>query len=59
MELKRKKELLEALKTIPDYRVDTGKIKYPLHEVLFMTLFALIQGNTIIPQEYQTTFYKV
>ena len=46
MELKRKKELLEALKTIPDYRVDTGKIKYPLHEVLFMTLFALIQGNT-------------
>ena len=46
MELKRKKELLEALKTIPNYRVDTGKIKYPLHEVLFITLFALIQGNT-------------
>ena len=46
MELQRKKELLEALKKIPDYRVDTGKIKYPLHEVLFMTLFALIQGST-------------
>jgi len=26
--------------------VDTGKIEYPLHEVLFMTLFALIKGNT-------------
>ena len=42
----RKKELLQALKTIPDYRVDTGKIEYPLHEVLFMTLFALLKGNT-------------
>ena len=26
--------------------MDTGKIEYPLHEVLFMTLFALIKGNT-------------
>jgi len=40
------KQLLEAIKTIPDYRVDTGKIEYPLHEVLFMTLFALLKGNT-------------
>jgi len=40
-----KKELLEQLKTIPDYRVDTGKIEYPLHEILFMTLFALLKGN--------------
>jgi len=37
---------LVALKNIPDYRVDTGKIEYPLHEVLFITLFALIKGNT-------------
>ena len=44
--MRRKKELIEALKTIPDYRVDTGKIEYPLHEVLFMTLFALLKGNT-------------
>jgi predicted transposase YbfD/YdcC len=42
----RKRELLQALKTIPDYRVDIGKIEYPLHEVLFMTLFALLKGNT-------------
>jgi len=44
--MKRKKELLKALKTIPDYRVDIGKIEYLLHEVLFMTLFALLKGNT-------------
>ncbi len=42
----RTKELLEDLKKIPDYRVDIGKIEYPLHEVLFMTLFALLKGNT-------------
>jgi len=40
------KALLESLKTIPDYRVDTGKIEYPLHEVLFMVIFALLKGNT-------------
>ena len=45
MKLKKKKKLLEQLKTIPDYRVDTGKIEYPLHEILFMTLFALLKGN--------------
>ena len=32
------KALLESLKTIPDYRVDTGKIEYPLAEVLFITI---------------------
>lgn len=37
---------MQALKTIPDYRVDTGKIEYPLPEILFMTLFALLKGNT-------------
>ncbi|MDQ7061182.1 MAG: transposase family protein [Sulfurimonas sp.] len=36
---------MNALKKIPDYRVDIGKIEYPLHEVLFMTLFALLKGN--------------
>ena len=40
------KELIELLKTIPDYRVDVGKIKYPLAEVLFMVIFALLKGNT-------------
>lgn len=45
MKLKKKKKLLEQLKTIPDYRVDTGKIEYPLHEVLFMVLFGLLKGQ--------------
>ena len=40
------KALLESLKTIPDYRVDIGKIEYPLAEVLFMMIFALLKGNT-------------
>ena len=40
------KALVELLKTIPDYRIDIGKIKYPLEEVLFMVIFALLKGNT-------------
>jgi len=40
------KALLKSLKTIPDYRVDIGKIQYPLAEVLFMVIFALLKGNT-------------
>ncbi|WOE69022.1 hypothetical protein RZR97_05330 [Hydrogenimonas thermophila] len=40
------KALLESLKTIPDYRVVIGKIQYPLAEVLFMVIFALLKGNT-------------
>lgn len=40
------KTLLESLKTIPDYRIDIGKIQYPLAEVLFMVIFALLKGNT-------------
>ena len=42
------KELIESLKTIPDYRVDVGKIKYPLEEVLFMVIFALLTDVTHI-----------
>jgi len=44
MKLKKKKQLLEQLKSIPDFRVDKYKILYPLHNVLFMTLFALLKG---------------
>ena len=43
---------MEDLKTIPDFRVDTGKIEYPLYEVLFMTLFSLIKGNTTFKDIY-------
>ena len=47
-----------ALKAIPDYRVDTGKIEYPLDEVLFMTLFAIIKGNTTFKDIYSWMMYN-
>ena len=50
--------MLEALKNIPDYRVDTGKIEYPLHEVLFMTLFALLKGNTTFKDIFSWMTYN-
>ena len=31
------KALVESLRTIPDYRVDIGKIQHPLAEVLFIS----------------------
>lgn len=46
MKLKKQKLLLLQLKTVKDFRVDKHKILYPLHEVLFLTLFALLKGNT-------------
>ncbi|QOP43219.1 ISAs1 family transposase [Sulfurimonas sediminis] len=58
MKLTRTKALLESLKSIPDYRVDTGKIEYPLHEVLFMTLFALIKGNTTFKDIFSWMIYN-
>jgi predicted transposase YbfD/YdcC len=43
--MKNKNKLLEEFKQIPDYRVDKHKIQYQLHEILFMTLCALLQGQ--------------
>ena len=40
----KKKELLKELEKISDFRVDKHKIEYPLHEILFMTLFGLLKG---------------
>jgi predicted transposase YbfD/YdcC len=47
MKLKHKKQLLEKLKGMTDIRKHSYKIVYPLHEVVFMTLFAMIRGNVI------------
>ena len=58
IKLIRTKSLLESLKSIPDYRVDIGKIEYPLHEVLFMTLFALIKGNTTFKDIFSWMIYN-
>ena len=44
MKMKKKKELFKALKEVPDFRVDKHKIEYPLHEVLFMSLFGILKG---------------
>ena len=46
MKLKNKNRLFERFKSIPDFRTHKHKIKYPLAETLFMTIFALLQGNT-------------
>ena len=52
------KALVESLKTIPDYRIDIGKIKYPLEEVLFMVIFALLKGNTKFKEIYGWMVYN-
>ena len=57
-EYKKAKELLKSLETVPDYRVDIGKIKYPLSEVLFMVLFALLKGNTKLKDVYTWMIYN-
>ncbi len=40
-----KKRLLKRLATVEDFRIHTGKIIYPLSEVLFMTLLGLLKGK--------------
>ena len=46
------KEIIESLRTIPDYRVDIGKIKHLLVEVLFTVIFTLLKGNTKFKEIY-------
>ena len=36
--------MLKELEKISDFRVDKHKVEYPLHEILFMTLFGLLKG---------------
>jgi hypothetical protein len=44
MKIDKKVELLKQLKTLTDFRKDEHKIEYPLHEVIFMSLFGLLKG---------------
>jgi len=46
MKYLQKKKLLKQLETIKDFRRHREKIIYPLSEILFMTLFSLIKGDT-------------
>jgi CRISPR/Cas system endoribonuclease Cas6 (RAMP superfamily) len=45
MKIDKKVKLLEQLKTITDFRKDKHKIEYPLHEIIFRSLFGLLKGN--------------
>lgn len=45
MKIEKKVALLKQLETLTDFRKDEHKIEYPLHEVIFMALFALLKGN--------------
>jgi len=47
MKLKYKKQLIEKLKGMTDVRKHQHKIQYLLHEIVFMTLFAIMKGNVI------------
>ena len=44
MKLKNKKRLFEEFKSIPDFRTHKHKVQFPLEEIVFMSLFALLQG---------------
>jgi len=44
MKIKNKRKLLSELKKVSDFRVDEYKIKYPLYEIVFMTLFGMLKG---------------
>jgi len=58
MKLREKKKLLKALDTIPDFRKHEEQIKYPLSEILFMSLFALIKGDVTFDDiHFSISFY--
>ena len=45
MKIRQKKRLLNLLEGIEDFRRHRDQIVYPLSEILFMSLFALLKGN--------------
>ncbi len=67
MKIDKKVELLKQLRTLTDFRKDEHKIEYPLHEVIFMSLFGLLKGfvtykdlNTWMQyQEHNEIFKKI
>ncbi|HIP14818.1 MAG TPA: hypothetical protein EYG74_04945 [Sulfurimonas autotrophica] len=61
MKIEKKAVLLEQLKILTDFRKDKHKIEYPLHEIIFMSLFGLLKGfvtlaSFIPPQKEMTLF---
>ena len=58
MKMKQKKKLLLQLKSIPDFRVDKHKIKYPLEQILFLTLLALLRGAVTFKEIHDWMFFN-
>ena len=50
MKLRRKKGLLKQLSEIEDFRKHREQIVYPLHEILFLTIFGLLKGYVAFSQ---------
>jgi len=50
MKFRQKKELLKQLKTLPDFRKHDGKIIYPLSNVLFMSILAMLKGKQTLDE---------
>jgi hypothetical protein len=46
MKIKQKKRLLKEFEKLTDFRTHFYKIKYKLSEILFMSVFALLKGNS-------------
>ena len=44
MKIRQKKKLLKQLENIEDFRRHREQIVYPLHEILFLSLFGLLKG---------------
>ena len=58
MKLRQKKKLLKALEDIEDFRRHRDQIVYPLSEILFMALFALIKGDTTFSEIHFTMSFN-
>jgi len=58
MKIKEKKRLLKSLECIEDFRRHRDQIVYPLSEILFMTLFALLKGDTTFSEIHFTMSFN-
>ncbi len=58
MKIRQKKRLLKLLEGIKDFRRHRDQIVYPLHEILFMSLFALIKGDTTFNEIHFTMSFN-
>ena len=54
MKIRQKKILLNLLECIEDFRRHRDQIVYPLSEILFMALYALIKGDTTFSEIHFT-----